>query len=98
MLPQEIVTAWDDTIEELLSKIERKLPKVAEASQDLQDLRDLFKQQLADAAALRSKLPLTYLNRAIPTRAEAAPPIGLACSETLNPPGARAEGQHQLAG
>ncbi len=59
--PPNIVVVWDRDIQELLSKIDMKLPNVAEASHDLQALRDLFGRQLLDATALQSKFPLTYL-------------------------------------
>ena len=42
----------DDGIKELLSKIERKLPNVTEASEDLQALRGLFELQLVGASSL----------------------------------------------
>jgi hypothetical protein len=55
--PSKTAASCDEGIKELLSTIERKLPNVAEASQDLQALRALFNLQLVDAAALRLEFP-----------------------------------------
>jgi hypothetical protein len=66
MLSPKPVAAWDHGIKHLLSKIERKLPNVAAAGQDLQALRNLFDLQLLDARALRSRFLLTYLHRERP--------------------------------
>ena len=49
-------------IQELFSKVEGKLPNVAEARQELQALRIVLQLQLRDAAALSSDFPLTALN------------------------------------
>jgi hypothetical protein len=66
----ETLVASNDGIKELLAKIERKLPNVAAASDDLQALRGLSNLQLAEARALLSKYPLTYLNNAISSNPE----------------------------
>ncbi len=87
------MAAWGDGIKRLLSKIERKLPNVAEASQDLQELRDLFDLQLLDATALRSKFPLTYLHGEVSTRSKVASPIALLGSQAGNLRNALAESQ-----
>jgi alkyl sulfatase BDS1-like metallo-beta-lactamase superfamily hydrolase len=53
------VASSDAGIKELLSKIERKLPNVAEASEDLQALRGLFELQLVGARTLQSQVLFT---------------------------------------
>ena len=47
-------------IKDLISKIELALPDVAGVSQELSGLRRLFEEELADAAALRSKSAYSY--------------------------------------
>ena len=56
------IAAWNDGMKELVSNIERKLPNVADASQDLEALRALFTLQLQAATTLRLRFPTTYLN------------------------------------
>ena|ERR1051326_581801 len=67
----------DAAIKDLISKIELILPNVAEASQDLSTLRGLFEEQLADAAALRSKSASSDQQGRIPKRTEETLTIGL---------------------
>jgi hypothetical protein len=53
-------------IKDLISKIELILPDLTGAGKELCTLRSLFEEQLADAAALRSKSASRYQHARIP--------------------------------
>ena len=56
----KLLVIRDVAIKDLISKIEFILPDVAGAGQELRMLRRLFEDELADAAALRSKSASSY--------------------------------------